>query len=88
MAGRATPDQIMDYKMALQLYKTYNYMTPIIDWTNLNFNQILGTRQMNFATNKTNRKKVGMNSFSNRLWLINDKINLDWLNKYFETFKI
>ena len=52
MAGRATPDQIMDYKMALQLYKTHTYMTLIIDWTNLNFNQILGTRQMNVATNK------------------------------------
>ena len=88
MAGRATPNQMMDYKLALQLYKTFNYRCPIVDWVSLNFNQIMGSRQTKFSINMTNRKKVGMNALSNRLWYINGKINVDWFNCSFDTYKV
>ena len=37
---------------------------------------------------KHNRLRLGFNTISNRLWYLNDKIQLDWLNLSFETFKI
>ena len=40
MAGRATPDKMMSYKLALQLYRTFNDQTPTQDWLNINFNAI------------------------------------------------
>ena len=67
MAGRATPNQMMHYKLALQLYKTFNYRCPIVDWVSLNFNQIMGSRQTKFSINMTNRKKVGMNAVEQTL---------------------
>ena len=88
MVGRATPNQMMTYKLALQLYKTFNYRCPTMDWVSLNFNQIMGTRQKKFSINMTNSKKVGMNALSNRLWYLNGKIDTDWLNHSFDTFKV
>ena len=88
MAGRATPAKLMQYKMSLQLYKTYNLRIPITDWTNLNMNSVFTSRQTCFITNKTNKYKVGMNELSNRLWYLNGKIKLDWLNLTFDSFKV
>ena len=73
MAGRATPNQMMDYKLALQLYKTFNYRCPIVDWVSLNFNQIMGSRQTKFSIYMTNRKKVGMNALSKMVHKWKDK---------------
>ena len=50
--------------------------------------QIMGTRQKKFSINMTNSKKVGMNALSNRLWYLNGKIDTDWLNLSFDTFKV
>ena len=88
MAGRATPSKLPDYKLSLQLYKTFNYWIPTRDWIELNFNNIQTTRQGCFMTNKTNRLKIGMNILSNRLWYLNGKIDLNWLNMSFQTYKI
>ena len=54
----------------------------------LNNNIIKTSRQTTFATRKTNRLKVGMNILSNRLWHLNGRIKLGWLNSSFEIFKI
>ena len=62
MAGRAMPSRIMYYKLALQLYKTFNLRTPTTDWIILNFNIVLTSRQLKFVTNKNNQYKVGMNA--------------------------
>ena len=48
----------------------------------------MGTRQNKFSINMTNSKKVGMNALSNRLWSLNGKIDTDWLNLSFDTFKV
>ena len=88
MAKRATPDQLMLYKVSLQLHKTFNHSIPITEWNQLNDNIILTSRQTKFKTRKKNRLRLGMNQMSNRFWLLNDKIPLEWLNNSFETFKI
>ena len=88
MAGRATPNQLMDYKMALQAYKTINHEITTADWVSINYNNTITSRQTKFSINKMNRYKVGMNVFSNRLWYINGKIDLEWLNLSFNSFKI
>ena len=61
MAGRSTPDKLMSFKLALQLYRTFNYKCPTNDWLSINFNSVLTSRQNKFSINKTNRLKVGMN---------------------------
>ena len=88
MCKRATPNTIMSYKLALCLHKLYNQNFNSIECTHLNFNQILTRRQTVFKTLKTNFYKVGMNSLSNRLAHINDKIPLLWLNMSMDTFKV
>ena len=88
LSGRATPQQMMNYKMSLQLYRTINLQVPTQDWVSLNLNSINTTRQTKFSTNRTNRLKVGMNQLANRLYLINNKIELDWFNHSVDTFKI
>ena len=88
MAGRATPNKLMDYKLALQLYRVVNNQVPVPDWVHLNLYNIQTRRQTTFATLKNNRLKVGMNTISNRFYHLNGKINLDWLNLSYDTFKI
>ena len=67
-AGRARPEEICNYKLTLQLYKTFNNQIPLIDWVNINLNNILKSRTTTFSNNKTNQLKVGMNVLSNQLW--------------------
>ena len=88
MAGRATPINLMYYKMSLQLHKTFNLRIPTTDWTNLNINSVITLRQTTFITNKTNNYRIGMNALSNWLWYLNGKIKLDWLNLTINSFKI
>ena len=85
---RATPEMLMKYKLALCLFKLYNESFNSLEFTLLNFNQLLTGRQTLFKTLKSNCYKVGLNSLSNRLYFLNDKIPLEWLNNSFSTFKI
>ena len=54
----------------------------------LNFNQILTGRQMDFKIQKHKKYKVGLNALSNRLYYINDKIPFEWLNSPISTYKV
>ena len=87
MAGRATPEKMMSYKLALQLYRTFNDRTPTQDWLNINFNVVLSSRQTSFSINKTCRLKIGMNIISNHFNNLNGKIDLNWLNLKYSTYK-
>ena len=78
----------MDYKLALQLYRVVNNQVPVPDWVHLNLYNIQTRRQSTFATLKNNRLIVGMNTISNRFYHLNGKINLDWLNMSYDTYKI
>ena len=45
---RATPDEMMSYKLALCLFKLYNSKFNTLEFVGLNFDQILTGRQTNF----------------------------------------
>ena len=85
---RASPEQMMKYKMALCLFKLYNQEYNSIEFLLLNFNQVLTTRQTTFKLIKNNRTRVGLNSLANRLYLLNGFIPLVWLNSCIGTFKV
>ena len=85
---RATPCKIQKYKLALCLHKLYNKDFNVVEFCSLNFNQVFTSRQTKFITIKSNRTKVGLNSLSNRLHLINNMIPLEWLNLSIESYKI
>ena len=86
--SRATPDQMMMYKLALSLFKIYNSNYNSIEFIKLNFNQILTSRQTKFITTKNNRTKVGLNNLANRFYVLNNTIPLDWLNSAYVTYKV
>ena len=88
MAGRATPQKLRDYKSALQLYKTMDQHIPTTDWINLNLNAVVTSRQTKLIINKNNRFRVGMNAFSNRAWYLNGRIEMDWFNLSFNSYKL
>ena len=88
MVGRDTPDKIFDYKLALQLYKVVNNNVTTPDWININFNNTHTSRQTRFMTSKANRLKVGMNLISYRFYYLNGKIEMDWLNLSYNTYKV
>ena len=46
------------------------------------------SRQTKFMTSKENRLKIGMNIVSNRFFYLNGKIDLNWLNLSFDSFKL
>ena len=88
LAKRGTPDQMSDYKLAIQLFKLYNSDKNSNDWIDLNFQQMFNARQEHFSVCNTSRYKVGRNLIVNRLHSLNNKISYDCLNKSFEAFKI
>ena len=86
---RATPNNYSLYKHALSTYKLMNSSAPYsTEWVALNFNQTLTSRQVNFRSNKANKKRVGLNALANRIACINDKIPLTWFNYSLDSFKI
>ena len=46
------------------------------------------SRQTSFVSSRNNNLKVGINSLSNRFYLLNNKIPLQWFNQSIDTFKI
>ena len=84
----ALPDSLMQYKLAIQLFKLYYPTSPSIEWIKLNTNQTLTSQQSTFSILKTNCKKVGLNILVNRLSVLNRIIPLSWLNGFLESFKI
>ena len=85
---RALPDQMMMYKHSIMLHKLYNTQLPETEWIALNFQQILTTRQTKFMIVKTNMKKIGNNILTNRLHILNNKINLTDLTGSLASFKV
>ena len=85
---RATPDQMTKYKHALLLHKTYNDESISKNWTNLFFNQQFNSRHNFVQFCNASRYKVGNNILSNRLIVLNRKVELNWFNLTFNSFKI
>ena len=85
---RALPIQIIEYKHAILLHKLYNDQIPVSDWVELNFNQILTSRQTLFKVTKNNNFKVGNNKLTSRISILNGKIPLNDLNLSLNAFKV
>ena len=79
--NRATPNAILTHKL-------YNLEQPRADWIDLNFNQILKTRQRAFKVIKNNNYKVGNILLSSHLSIVNNLIDLNDLNPTINAFKI
>ena len=58
------------------------------EWVHLNFNQIFTSRQTTFMATKNNRKRVGLNAFANRAFILNGKIPMSWFEMSIDTFKV
>ena len=85
----ATPENYLLYKHALCLFKLMNCNSLFsLEWVSLNFNQILTSRQTTFKSNKANSKRVGLNALANRLFILNGRIPLSWLNLSLDSFKL
>jgi hypothetical protein len=88
ITNRTSPNNVGLYKIAIQLYKTFNLLLPEKEWVRLNWQQTFTSRQMTFKIIRNNKYKVGMNCQSNKFHVLNEKIPLLWLNKSLASFKI
>ena len=88
MCNRATPNKMWNYKLALSLFELYNCNYNSLEFVNLNFSQVLTSRQTTFNFLKSNRTRIGLNSLANPLHHINDKIPLEWLNLSIGMYKV
>ena len=86
--GRGTPHQMMKYKHSLLLHKLYNSTRHNEDWMDMNLNQSFSTRCTKFKIFDVSNVRVGKNILSNRLALINNEIEYDWLNKSLNSYKV
>ena len=84
---RATPEDPLSFKYAVLLPKLFNDQSPTIEWVDLNFNQTFTSRQTKFNVVRTNKYKIGNNILSNRLSVLNNKIDLNDLNLFLNGFK-
>ena len=85
---RATPNQMMIYKHALLLHKTYNDESKSSEWLDLFKNQTLNNRILHANFIDLSNFKIGKNLQSNRFPILNNKISYKSLNQSFNEFKI
>ena len=78
----------MQYKLSIQLYKVYNGDNMNDDWQDMNVQQNFNARNNLFQISDYSRLKVGKNVLANRLRILNNQIDLDWLNLSLNSFKI
>ena len=62
---------------------------PQLEWLTLNFNQNFNSREKTFKVCNISNYKIGRNNkILNRLMRSKNKIELDWLNKEINAFKM
>ena len=88
MEKRALPNDLMQYKLSIQLYKVYNGDNMNDDWQDMNVQQNFIARNNLFLISDYSKLKVGKNVLANRLRILNNQIDLDWFNLSLNSFKI
>ena len=78
---RATPAQMCIYKHATVLCKMIETRIPILDWTDLNFQQSFNGHDPNFNFFSTSTYRVGGNIICNRMSILNGKLQLASVEK-------
>ena len=58
------------------------------DWIQLNFQQQFNGRNVNIQFFNVSNYKVGKNLLVNRFQNLNNKINFNWFNDSYNTFKV
>ena len=89
MCKKCTPTQIMSYQSAINLHKTLSEMSNLCttEHASILTNIVCTTRQINFEIIRNNKRKIGMNTISNKFYQISKLIRLDYLNLTFIHFK-
>ena len=85
---RAMPLIFSKYTLAILLYKIYNNDCFDDDWQDMNAQQNFNARMEMFQVSDFSRLKVGKNILCNRLSILNNQINLNWLNLSLTSFKL
>ena len=85
---RALPMEFAKYKLSIQLYKIYNSTSMDEDWLDMNNQQNFNARDRLFHIVDASRRMVGRNIIANRMTVLNNLINLDWLNLSLISFKL
>ena len=80
--------KVMMYKLSLQLFKHYNETRQEETWLNLNFQQNFGQINKFVRIFDNSRIKIGRNNMINRLNMLNDQIEYDWLNLSINSYKL
>ena len=78
----------MKYRLSIQLFKLYNGEEMSDDWLDLNYQQNFSNRQKYVQINDVSATKIGKNILSNRLGILYNQIDYDWLNLSLNYFKI
>ena len=85
---RAPPNEMMKYRLAIQLYKSYNEYISNDDWMDLNLQLNFNSRLLSVQINDFSKLKIGKNILMNRMGVLNNEINYSWLNLSLTTFKL
>ena len=70
------------------MYKLFNSSNMSDDWIQLNFQQQFNGRNVNIQFFNVSNYKVGKNLLVNRFRNLNNKINYNWFNDSYNTFKV
>ena len=76
------------YKLSIQLHKIYNGKEMDNDWLDMNSQQNFNSRSKLFQINDYSNIRIGKNIIANRMTILNNLINLDWLNLSLIAFKL
>ena len=88
--NKGKPEDMMKYRLSIQLYKLYNTTTQNENdnWIDLNFQQNFNERNNLVQIYEVSRLLIGRNTLVNRLKCLNNSIDYDWLNQSLDTFKV
>ena len=88
MANRALPDQILNYKHAITMFKLFKQCQPETEFVQINF-QLNQNQRLNHANFfKRQNYEARKNILLNRLAHLNGKIEKSWLELSLNSFKI
>ena len=87
---RGKPQDMMKYRLPIQLYKLYNANNHMenVNWMDLNLQQNFNDRNNFVQIFETSKIMIGRNTLVNRFKCLNNTIEYDWLNLSLDTFKV
>ena len=85
--SKCTPMQISMYQRSLILYKAINSEVFTHDTVSILTHMVCTSRQLKFEILRSFNSKIGLNTQANKLYPLNGKIGLDFLNMGFVQYK-